>query len=58
MEKLNYSRINWKDRVLTDAGEVKEEGTALNADNLNRMDEMIGKLVNRVNELEEKVQKT
>jgi len=57
LEKLTYSKTQWEDEIKDTDGNVLKEGTSIDAKKMNKIEDTIEKLVNRVNELLEIIQK-
>ncbi|MDI3547911.1 MAG: hypothetical protein PWR10_1563 [Halanaerobiales bacterium] len=55
MEKLEYKKTNWVDEEVDGEGNIIKEGTPFDADKMNKLENIIEALVNRVNELTAKL---
>lgn len=51
---IEFEKRYHKDHVVDESGEVIQEGTQINAEVLNRYEDVIDKLVKKVNELEKR----
>lgn len=53
MDKLTYTKTEWQDEIRDNEGNILQEGTTFDAEKMNKIEGIIEKLVDRVNELTE-----
>jgi len=56
MEKLTYDKTEWEDEIKDTENNVLKEGTTFDAEKMNKIENAIEKLVDRVNKLTEIVE--